>query len=314
MSLTSKISTNKETIVTIKVILACAFWGGTYVAGKISAPAISAPVFGFLRFFIASIFLYYICKRRKEEIKLEKKNFIPLLLLSLSGCVLFNFFIQLGLETVSATKTSLIAATQPLFITLFAILLLGEKVNFLQSFGLFISMIGAALVITDGNFSSIHTILTIGDLYVILGFTCWIIYALLGKKLVQNISPLLSSTTISIMAMCIFAPFALHDFIYLENNFSIPVLLSCAYCGIAATALAFVWFSDGLKVIGATRSSIYLNLEPISAVLLAILILGESLSLIMALGGIITFIGLYLTNINNETIVRILKKIGRKNV
>ncbi len=299
---------SNENIVIMKVFLATIFWAGTYVGGKLIAGEITPAIFGFFRFFIGSIALYYICKHRKIDLVFNKSNIFPLIILSLTGCVFFNLLLQLGLQTVSATRTSIIATTPPLFITIGAMILYKEKINGLQFLGVLISLLGAIIVISEGNISSMFTVVTRGDCYVLLSMLSWVVYVLLGKKLVSNISPIQVTTSMVMISAVIFTPLAGYDLLYRQNTFSPEVIFTCLFVGLFGTAASFVLFSDGVKVIGASRASVFLNLEAIFAVGLAILLLGESISSMLALGGIITFIGVYLTNTQIKSIPFLKRK------
>ena len=60
--------------------------------------------------------------------------------------------------------------------------------------------------------------------------------------------------------------------------------------------LGFVWFYEGINQIGPTKAGLVINFVPISAILLAFLILGEPLTLSLLIGTILVTSGAYLTN------------------
>jgi drug/metabolite transporter (DMT)-like permease len=60
--------------------------------------------------------------------------------------------------------------------------------------------------------------------------------------------------------------------------------------------LGFVWFYEGINQIGPTRAGLFINFVPISAILLAFLILGEPLTLSLLFGTLLVSTGVYLTN------------------
>lgn len=72
--------------------------------------------------------------------------------------------------------------------------------------------------------------------------------------------------------------------------------LSLLYLGVLGSALAYIWYYDGLRRIGATRSGVFIALNPLTAVLLGALLLGEQLSLLMGLGGVLILGGIYQCN------------------
>ena len=73
---------------------------------------------------------------------------------------------------------------------------------------------------------------------------------------------------------------------------------SVAYLAIGGTALAFTWFADGVKHLGAARASSFINLVPVFAVVQAALLLNEHLGLAVLVGGALVVAGVWLTNWN----------------
>jgi drug/metabolite transporter (DMT)-like permease len=78
--------------------------------------------------------------------------------------------------------------------------------------------------------------------------------------------------------------------------------LACIfYFAFFGTTLGFIWFYDGVKKLGASRAVMYVNLVPVSGVLLGTLLLGEHPDPSLLVGGIFVFLGIYLINQNKET-------------
>jgi drug/metabolite transporter (DMT)-like permease len=84
----------------------------------------------------------------------------------------------------------------------------------------------------------------------------------------------------------------LQDFFY----YSKMEWLSLLYLGIFGTVLGFVWYYEGIKAIGPMKASQFINFVPISAIVLAFLILGEPVTPSLLVGTILVCSGVYLTN------------------
>jgi len=72
--------------------------------------------------------------------------------------------------------------------------------------------------------------------------------------------------------------------------------LSLFYLGFFGTVIGFVWYYEGIKALGPTKASLFINFVPISAVLLAFLILDEPITPSLLVGTILVSSGVYLTN------------------
>jgi drug/metabolite transporter (DMT)-like permease len=69
-----------------------------------------------------------------------------------------------------------------------------------------------------------------------------------------------------------------------------------AYLAVCGTVLGFVWFYEGVQRIGTTRAGLFINFVPISAVLLAALILREPMTWSLVIGAALVLSGVWLTN------------------
>jgi drug/metabolite transporter (DMT)-like permease len=74
------------------------------------------------------------------------------------------------------------------------------------------------------------------------------------------------------------------------------VIAAILYLGAGGTALAFVWYADGIKVLGPARTAVFNNLVPVFGVLLGALLLAEPLTPSLLWGGLITVAGVSLAN------------------
>jgi drug/metabolite transporter (DMT)-like permease len=79
-------------------------------------------------------------------------------------------------------------------------------------------------------------------------------------------------------------------------EYSIADWMSISYLGIFGTVLGFVWYYEAIKKIGPTRAGQFINFVPVSAIVLAFLILGEPITWSLLLGGLFVSSGVYLAN------------------
>ena len=76
------------------------------------------------------------------------------------------------------------------------------------------------------------------------------------------------------------------------------VWASIFFLGAGGTALAFVWYAQGLQVLGAARTSVFNNLVPVFGVTFSAVLLGEPILPSMIIGGVVALAGVSLTNWN----------------
>ena len=104
----------------------------------------------------------------------------------------------------------------------------------------------------------------------------WVAYSLIGKTAMKNMSPLPAVTYACVIgAACLFFP-ALHEDIARNvRHYSASVWLGVSYLGFFGSAIGFIWYYEGIKAIGPSRAGVFISLVPVSAILLASLILKE---------------------------------------
>lgn len=285
-----------------KLILTMAFWGGTFIAARIAVQTMEPFAAAFCRFAIASLCLVVLTLRLEGTLpRLTARQVVLLILLGLSGVFAYNAFFFLGLQTVPASRGALIVATNPVFIAIFSALLLKESLTRLKIFGILLSLAGVAVVISGGNPATLLAgDIGRGDLYMMGCVLSWVMYTLVGKRVMGGLSPLVATTY-----ACLFGTLALLGVALLQGliadwaTFTPAAWLSVAYLGIFGTAAGFNWYYEGVLAIGSAKASIFINLVPVFAIALAALLLGEPITLPLIVGAILVISGVYLTNRSN---------------
>ena len=285
-------------LIYLKLMLTAIFWGGTFVAGRSLAQNVGPFSAAFFRFAIASLLL--VCLTWKIEGKLpvlKKSQILPVFLLGLTGVFCYNLFFFKGLKLIEASRASIIIASNPVFIALFSAVFFREKLNAVKTAGIMLSVSGAMVAISRGTLGEVlHGSLGWGEFDIFLCVASWVVFSLLGKAVMFGLSPLASVTYSSItgtVLLCVPAfREGLTDCIY----YSISDWWNIFYLGFFGTVLGFVWFYEGINQIGPTKAGLFINFVPISAILLAFLILNEPLTTSLLVGTILVTTGVYLTN------------------
>ncbi len=286
----------------IKLLLMAVFWGGTFIAGRRLAAEVGPFSGAFLRFLIASIFLVAFTFRIERRLPLPKqRHLIPLFVMGMTGVFLYNVFFLKGLKLIEAGRASIIIANNPIFIAVMSALIFGDRLNLLKVAGILVSVSGAVTVITRGEFlAGLGGGVGWGELFIFGCVASWVAYSLLGKSVMSDLSPLVAVTYSSVIgAVCLF-PSAVMEGLRDCGGYSLAAWASVFYLGFFGTVLGFVWYYEGIKRIGPVRAGLFINFVPVSAVLLAFLILDEPLSLSLLIGTVLVSSGVYLTTLGSR--------------
>ncbi|MGD8343179.1 MAG: DMT family transporter, partial [Desulfobacterales bacterium] len=140
-------------VIYLKLLLTAIFWGGTFVAGRSLAQQVGPFSAAFFRFTVASLFLVFITWRVEGKLALLKMGqVLPVFLLGLTGVFFYNVFFFKGLKLIEAGRAAIIIANNPIFIALLSAAIFKEKLNAIKITGIIISVTGAILAISKGDF------------------------------------------------------------------------------------------------------------------------------------------------------------------
>ncbi|MDX8046837.1 EamA family transporter [Gracilibacillus sp. S3-1-1] len=270
------------------------FWGGAFGAAQHVITEISPLVAATLRFGTAGLILLIIILIRREwNWSILKERWLGLLIMALTGIFSYNAFFFIALHYTSSVNGSLIMATSPVFITLGAILFLHEAWNKRTGIGLILSLSGVCLVILQGaNFS-----FNKGDLLFILALLSWVIHGLVGKVVMKGISPLFTTTVTTLVGTVFLAIGSFFDGEWQAVlSMSHQAWGEMLYMIIFATVIGFFLWNEGIHRIGASKASIYMNLVPINASIIAVLLYDEMLTWQQIVGMVMVIIGVLVVN------------------
>ena len=283
----------------IKLILTAVFWGGTFIAGRVVAQEVLPFSASFLRFAIASVFLVLITWRVEGRLpRIERPLIVPIFLLGLTGVFAYNAFFFKGLQSIDAGRAALIIALNPVMISFFSSILFKEALTPIKIIGILLSVTGALTVISRGN--PLHLFqghLGWGELNIFGCVLSWVSFSLIGKSVLGKITPLVSICYSSLAGTAaLMIPALLEGLWSFLPAYSGNTWFGLFYLGFFGTVLGFVWYYEGIKKIGPTKAGLFINVVPLSAVVLAFFLLNEPLTLSLLIGAVLVSTGIYLTH------------------
>lgn len=283
----------------ISLVFTMLLWGGTFIAGRMLADSVAPASAAFLRFVIASAAMLIVVQLvEKKLLRPPKKLWLPLILLGMTGVFAYNVFFFNGLHHISGGRASLIISCTPLVITIFAAFFLRERLTAVKSCGVILSLFGAVTVISNGHPGSLFTGgFGPGEKALVGCVLSWSAYSIIGRSVVQTLSPLSAVCYSSMIGtLLLVVPAAREGLFSRLSTITSVDWTSLAYLGFFGTALGFSLYYQAIKKIGASRAGIFINLVPLFSILLSWLILGESIKPIVLAGGLLILTGVSLTN------------------
>ena len=292
----------------IKLLLTAIFWGGTFIAGKMISQTINPCSASFLRFAIASCFLVAITIKIEGKLpKLKKTQILSVALLGLTGVFAYNILFLTGLRYINAGRAALIIALNPIFISLLSALFFKERLDLIKIIGILMSVTGAIIVISNGRITDfVGYRFGKGELLICGCVLSWVSYSLIGRAVMDDLSPIVSVCYSSIIgAALLFIPAFYNDIFSHIGSYSAMDWTSLFYLGFFGTVLGFFWYYEGINQIGPTKASVFINFVPISAIILSFFILNEQITISLFIGAVLVVSGVYFTNAS-----KLLKNTG----
>ncbi|EEL51949.1 MULTISPECIES: DMT family transporter [Bacillus cereus group] len=275
------------------LLLTSLLWGGNFVVGKSLVDHASPMTLTSLRWIIAVLCLFPIVWLKEKRLFPPRAAILPLLIMGVTGVVLFNIFQFLALEQTSATNVGLISTLNAISIALFSSLFLKEKINRFQILSMILSFFGVLLVLSKGNIALLFSLqFNSGDLWMIAAVCIWGIYSVCSKWATKTTSPMMATLYSGVFGVMILLPFNMPDFTV--SHIDASFITSLLYTGLISTVVCMVFWNIGVQKLGATTAGIFLNFNPIFTAILAFLFLGEALTWVQILGTVIVVSGCYL--------------------
>jgi drug/metabolite transporter (DMT)-like permease len=277
----------------VLLLTAVVIWGWTFVATKILVAEIGPLEIFALRLAIGLPFLAGVLLARHVPLQFGRHDVVPLV----AGGAVFtlHFLVQIaGLVTATAINTSWIISVSPLALAVLSFLFLRERIGRRGIAGIGVATVGIVLLVSDGNPANLGWLHSTGDWLVIASAHTWAIYTVVTRNLAARRNPLAVTFGILLIAAAFTAIlFAAIGDPMRAASLSRRGIAALLYLAIPGLALGQWFWQEGVSRLGATRAGIYLYLEPLATLVLAVPLLGEPFGVFTALGGGLVLAGVY---------------------
>jgi len=275
---------------------------GSYVA--LSKPLVAAlPVFllAWMRFGIAAIAMLPWLRKPPDEAPMTARTRLLLFLESFLGNFLFSICMLFGVSMTTAVSAGVVMASIPAVIALMSWAFLRERIGARMWAAAGCAVLGLALLAftragpaasgpADGGTP------WLGNLLVFCAVLCEGFYAVIGKKLTGSLTPRRISALINLWGFTLMTPFGLYYAIDFDfRSVTAPTWLLLVFYALAAS-MGTVWlWMTGARHLPAAQGGIFTVMLPISAALVGVLALGETLSALQMLAFAVALLGIVLT-------------------
>lgn len=281
-------------------VLATIIWSGNFVISRAVNQQIPPVSLAFYRWTLATILIAPLAYQKfKQQKQIVFQNWKYLFWVSLSGIALFNTCVYVAGHYTSAINMALIGTTSsPIFATVMAIIFLKERLNIFRIVGMLICIAGILLLLSQGSWQQLASFtFSTGDLWILAGAMAFAVYNILVRKKPAGITPVNFLFVIFLFGSLLLLPAYI-----IELNVTAPVqwtgniIGSIVYLGLGTSVIAFLCWNAALQKLGTGTTVLFGNLIPIFSTLEAVWLLGERITNIHIISGLLVVGGLVLAN------------------
>ena len=278
-----------------------AIWGSTFVFTKMLLLNGLSPAQIFtLRFIIAYLLLLaFEMLTRWQSFRLFSESWrdeVVMLLLGISGGSLYFLTENASMLYTTATNTSLIVCSCPLFTMLLMVLLYrkSERFTSIQVIGSLLACAGMAAVVLNGRF--VLHLSPLGDMLAFGACLCWAVYSLLMKSVTERYSTFFITRKVFFYGLLTILPYYIlyPGFPSLQVIFSSQVLWNLLFLSVIASMGCFLVWNWVIHQLGAVVATNWVYFNPITTILFAWWLLNEEITPWFILGTVLILVGMYL--------------------
>lgn len=270
-------------------------WSFNFIVGKIALRYLDVYALTSFRIVLSGILMLPIYFARPLRTRLNRKDIWIFAVLGFWGVVVNRGLFIVGLNYTTAGHSALIVGSGPIMVLLLARVYKLERITRLKIVSMAICFAGVAILVAGEELHG-HAGTWVGDLIAVGGTVGFAIYAVLAKRVARQYDTISMNTFCNLAGAIFVLPMAIRQAIKLEWAAVGPV----GWAGLAYTVLvssigAYLIFFWALSHMPASRLAVFTYLETPLAALLAVVLLGESVTGALIVGGGMILLGVYLT-------------------
>jgi len=279
----------------VLLLLMVVIWAVNFSLIKYAVQYIPPLAFTGLRVGISAALLLAIAVRRRRAWP-PRRDMLALIMLGVIGNGIYQILFVEGLSRTKVGNAALIIAASPAFIAVVSRMRGIERLRRKTLAGVALSVCGVGLVVLGSAHSDHSNATLFGTLLVFCGVLCWTMFTVLLQPLATRVDPIqLSALTMTggTLPLILVSPRAIAELNWASVG---PLAWGCLfYASVISMVIAYLFWYRGLRVIGPTRTAVFGNLQPVVAIGVAWLFLGELPTVWQGVGTAAILGGLFLT-------------------
>lgn len=264
-------------------------YASMFVFGTVLVNTFHPVALTFFRLICINGFLLLVGWRFIKGKKVPLKLLLILAIAGFIGITISHLSLYTGLEYTDPITAALIYALGPLITSFITYFYLQERRRIFFWIGILMGMIGVALVVSKGDSLSLH--IGRGELLVGVTILTYSIYLVIVEYLAQYLEPMVITVYTSFFGLALVLPFLRVDHIEQTLHVDMNYWMLLIVTAILTNGFCTMLWNRAIQQVGASTSSIFLNIEPFAAMILGYIILQQVVKPIQLVGSFFIITG-----------------------
>jgi drug/metabolite transporter (DMT)-like permease len=291
--------TNQRIFALLAATTASTIYGINHTIAKGLMPHVIQP-FGFILLRVSGAALvFWIISFFFPSEKIERRDWLRFIACAFFGMVLNMLAFFKGLSLSTPINSSVIITLSPVLLLVLSAFILRERITWVKSLGIFLGLGGALVLILFGIKEQPNAPnIPLGNILFIVNATSYSVYLILVKPLVPKYSSINLMKFLFLFAFLINLPIGISEFTAVSwTNLPFEAIWKLAFVVICTTVMTYLLNIYALKQLSPSTIGAFIYLQPVIAVLFAVIVGADSLTALRIGAAALIFLGVYLSTI-----------------
>jgi len=250
---------------------------------------------------IGAVFLFSISYFFFIKEKVTIKDLFKLSICGLFGVAINQLLFFEGLNLTTPINASIVMTVNPILVLIISFFLIKESITIKKIIGITTGLIGAFILITEGQIISFNSNNQLGNLFVFINAISYGLYLVTVKPLMRKYHPITVMFYVFGFGLLYVFYFGFEELSDVRwSEIPITIYYSIAFVVFCTTFLAYLFNSLSLKKLNPSTVSIYIYFQPLLASIFAIFKGADTLNNTKLIAAIFIFIGVYLVSVKSN--------------
>lgn len=264
---------------------------GTHIVARVIAQQVDGFTLTLVRSLISAAVMGLILLLRGGTLRSLREDRRLVLFLSFIAIPVNQFLFLFGMRYTTASNAALLYATTPILVLIFSRLFLGERLTGRKVVGVILGFAGVITVIFERGISASMEYL-LGNVLIGLAVMAWGLYTVFGKKLIVRYGAIEASSLTLIVGTLMFIPIGLVPALrFPYETLTVSSWMEILYLALITSVFSYFLWYFALGRAEAGKVALFTNLQPVLTTVLAVVLLGQEVTVAFVAGGIVALAG-----------------------